>query len=285
MLWARFDCQSPSHPKLIRAGAEAAWLWHASICYSNMHHLNGRIAKDMLGFLYAPLARKTPALARRLCESGLWHDRGDHFEIHDYAVFQEQALKEVHEVKLEAKREYERDRKRLQRGGNATSERTYPVPVVVRDKPVDTLVDSVHASPAPPSRAPAGVPAGAVGTVGSVSMFDSADLKRLFSELRLARGGGTYTQIQHSDYDRAQGAVAWARAENPTDPSAACRASMQKFFAHATGKEADGWPFWAWANDPGRWLAYNPANGNAVDRRRTQADSDSANHPSRKALR
>lgn len=125
MLWARFDCQSPSNPKLIRAGAEAAWLWHASICYSNLHHLDGKISKDLLPALYLPLAKKASKLSKILCQQRLWHDRGDHFEIHDYAVFQEQALKEEHEAKLEAKREYERERKRAQRDKGQS---TKPVP-------------------------------------------------------------------------------------------------------------------------------------------------------------
>ncbi len=276
MMWMRLDCQSPTHPKLIRAGAEACWLWAASICYSNLHHLDGRVDKALLPVVYPPSARRVAALTKVLCDVKLWHDHGSHIEIHDYADFQERALKDEHETLLEAKREYERDRKRQQR-----SVRRPSVSGTVPDTVPSTVPGTV---PECPKVAPAGVRAGAV-RYGTESEFDSSDLKRLFSELRMAAGGGAYVQIQHSDYDRAQGAVAWALAENPTDPSSACRASLKKFFEYATGKEAEGWPFWAWANDPGRWLAYNPANGNAVDRRRSQADAESAAHPSRRALR
>jgi len=178
MLWARFDCQSPSHPKIHRAGAEAAWLWHSSICYSNLHHLNGRLSKDILCLLYAPLAKKTGPLARKLCEVGLWHDRGDHFEIHDYAVFQEQALKEQHEAKLEAKREYERERKRVQRG----------VPDNVPDNDVDRRKKSsgTESGTCPvlaPAGVPARVPAGAVGSDVSVLPSEAEEL----SDFALAR--------------------------------------------------------------------------------------------------
>lgn len=87
--------------------------------------------------------------------------------------------------------------------------------------------------------------------------FDSNGLTRLFSELRHSKGGGKFT-LQRSDYDRAQSAIAWAIQECAEDPAGACKRSLLKFFQHATGKEGDGWPFWAWANDPGKWLAYSP---------------------------
>jgi hypothetical protein len=87
--------------------------------------------------------------------------------------------------------------------------------------------------------------------------FDSRGLEALFSRLRKESGGGTF-RSQRSDYDRAQKAVEWAREETPDDPAAACERSIRKFLTHATGKEGDGWPFWGWANDPGKWLAYTP---------------------------
>jgi hypothetical protein len=71
-----------------------------------------------------PLASKSARLAERLCKVGLWHDRGDHYEIHDYSDYQEAALKESRE----ARREYERDRKRDQRTRNKTDNQQ-----VVRD--------------------------------------------------------------------------------------------------------------------------------------------------------
>lgn len=169
MLWARFDCQSPSNPKLVRAGAEAAWLWHASICYSNLHQLDGRIAKDLLALLYHPLAKKADKLAVKLCELRLWHDRGDHFEIHDYAVFQEEALKSEMELKREAKREYERERKRVQRHPVSQA----PVP----DNDASDSGTNLEDNPGHPSCAHAPTPAGAVGRVGSSSADSSFDLK------------------------------------------------------------------------------------------------------------
>ena len=95
------------------------------------------------------------------------------------------------------------------------------------------------------------------GARDSAAGFDSKTVVRVFSELRKSAGGGSY-RLQHSDYDRAQQVVAWAREENWGDPAGACTQSVGRFLEHARGKEADGWPFWAWANDPGRWYASKP---------------------------
>lgn len=111
MTWVRTDDQAPHHPKLVKAGAEACWLWQCGLCYANAHHLDGLIPKSCLPALYAPLAIKAARLAIRLVDVGLWHDTDGGYLIHDYEHFQGQALKE----EVEARREYERDRKRKQR--------------------------------------------------------------------------------------------------------------------------------------------------------------------------
>jgi hypothetical protein len=89
---------------------------------------------------------------------------------------------------------------------------------------------------------------------------DSKTLEQLFSRMRKAKKGGAF-RVQRSDYDRAQKALEWAHEENPEQPILACEMSIAKFLQHARG-ELDGpkagWPFWAWANDPGKWLALNP---------------------------
>jgi hypothetical protein len=61
--------------------------------------------------LYPPLARKASKLARILCDVRLWHDHGDYYEIHDYEKYQDAAMKD----QVEARRDYERMRKREQR--------------------------------------------------------------------------------------------------------------------------------------------------------------------------
>jgi hypothetical protein len=166
--WVRTDDGCPYHPKMLRAGAEACWLWQAGNCYSNAHRLNGKIGKDLLPVLYPPLGSKAKRLATKLVAVGLWHDRGDHYEIHDYRQYQEQALKEV----VEARREYERERKRKQRSAGHVPDRvpddSSPVPdpcpngtsrapaiparpVPARPSPDGEKGSDSGASPAPPS--------------------------------------------------------------------------------------------------------------------------------------
>lgn len=117
MMWARFDSQMPHHAKVRRAGAEAAMLWVCGICYCNAHSTNGRIDKDMVPGLYLPLLRAAERLALKLCQVGLWADRGAFYEVHDYEQYQGDALKE----EVTARREYERQRKRAQRDARSES--------------------------------------------------------------------------------------------------------------------------------------------------------------------
>jgi len=149
-MWVRTDDKAPHHPKLIRAGAEAAWFWHSGLCYSNAHQLDGRIDKDVLTALYTPLAAKVGKLAAKLVKVGLWHDRGDHYEIHDYKDHQEAALKEV----VEARKEYERDRKREQRRGQKREDVPDNVPDKSGNVP-DPVPPAPRASPVPSRPDPA----------------------------------------------------------------------------------------------------------------------------------
>lgn len=122
-------------------------MWHSSICYSNAHGLNGRIEKDVIGALYPPLNSKAAKLAPILVRVGLWHDRGDYYEIHDYEQYQEQALKES----VEARREYERERKRSQRANAKPGQGNGHVPDNVPDtgEPVPSVTRAFPARPGP----------------------------------------------------------------------------------------------------------------------------------------
>jgi hypothetical protein len=199
-MWVRMDDKVPHHPKLIRAGAEAAWFWQAGICYSNAHQLDGRLGKDILPALYAPLATKANKLARKLVEVGLWHDRGDHYEIHDYIDHQELALKES----VEARREYERDRKRAQRQPGKAGQTPPDVPDNVPDNqgtksdpvPRDTRARPLRVSAPPhpdPSRPEQTRPEEPLAPLGEVRVRDvdpsAAQIQTRFRKLYLARHG------------------------------------------------------------------------------------------------
>ena len=113
MTWVRIDDGAPLHPKLLDAGPEAAWLWTCGLAYCNRNHTDGLIAARHLAALYPgawPEAR-LQELAARLVSVRLWDADGADYRVHDYAHYQEEATREV----VDARRVYERERKRAQR--------------------------------------------------------------------------------------------------------------------------------------------------------------------------
>ena len=114
-MWVRLDCTLASHRKILRVGAEAAWLWVCGLAHANQHTTNGIIHRDALVALY-PSAEWTPAkrrnLVAKLVEAGLWEViDADSWMIHGYAEHQSEAMSEA----VEARREREREKKRAQR--------------------------------------------------------------------------------------------------------------------------------------------------------------------------
>lgn len=106
MTWVKIDDQFPDHPKIERAGPEAAWLYVAGLCYCAQYLTDGRIPKTRVSRLTAfPDGER---LADRLMDAGLWEDAGDDYEVHDYLDFQpsgEEARarkKEISEKRAEA---------------------------------------------------------------------------------------------------------------------------------------------------------------------------------------
>lgn len=82
-LFAKIDVGFFSHPKARAAGKNGRELWLASICYCARQETDGRVPKDVLRILAAE-ADVPASTANRLLSVGAWHDRGDHFEVHDY---------------------------------------------------------------------------------------------------------------------------------------------------------------------------------------------------------
>lgn len=183
MTWVRIDDTAPHHPKMLRAGPDACWLWLSGLCYSNAHRLNGKLSKDLLSALSPAFGNKAKALAAKLVLVGLWHDEGDHYEIHDYHEFQEQALKE----NVDDRREYERERKRQQRQQKKAGHVPDDVPDSPGDKkghvPSVTCADPVPSRPVP-SQDPPLAPQGAAASENS----RTPEPARLMLELESAIG-------------------------------------------------------------------------------------------------
>lgn len=82
MTWAKIDDRFPRHPKVLRAGGDAAWLYVAGLCYANEHLTDGRIPALAVPTL---TDRKRPLeLAEKLVSVRLWERDGEDFLIHDY---------------------------------------------------------------------------------------------------------------------------------------------------------------------------------------------------------
>jgi hypothetical protein len=121
MMWVKLDCTLATHRKMLRAGAEASWLWVCGLAYANQHTTNGVVPREALTALY-PSDDWTPAKRRRLAEKlvevGLWEAVSDQsWEIHGYAEHQGEAMSDA----VEARREREREKKRAQRDREKTS--------------------------------------------------------------------------------------------------------------------------------------------------------------------
>lgn len=88
MSWVRIDDGAPDHPKLLKAGAEACWLWVCGLAYCNRQakKRDGFIPTEKVPALY-PI-RGAMRLADKLVEVGLWERVDGGFLVHDYLEFQ-----------------------------------------------------------------------------------------------------------------------------------------------------------------------------------------------------
>ena len=85
MSWFKLDDQFPHHPKVMRAGPDAAWLFVAGGCYCASHLTDGLIPKCALPTL--SMLRNPEKLAARLVEVGLWIELDDDYEVNDYLEY------------------------------------------------------------------------------------------------------------------------------------------------------------------------------------------------------
>jgi 5-methylcytosine-specific restriction endonuclease McrA len=113
MPWVRLDDQFSDHPKILRAGPLAGWLFVCGLTYCARQLSDGFIPRSMVRRL-ADLDN-AGELAQRLVDAGLWEACGDGFRVHDYLEYNPSAAQVRHE--REGNRERQRafrDRHRLQ---------------------------------------------------------------------------------------------------------------------------------------------------------------------------
>lgn len=81
-MWVRVDDHVPHHPKFIRAGALASWLWLCGNCHCSKYLTDGFIAEAVVkGLGQVTNARKQ---AEVLVTVGLWERCEGGYRVHDY---------------------------------------------------------------------------------------------------------------------------------------------------------------------------------------------------------
>jgi hypothetical protein len=89
MTWVQLDDQIANHPKILKAGPDAAWLWACALAYCQNHLTDGYVPRSALRSLGG--FKNPVGLADRLVEArvrpeghGLFERRGEDYAVHDY---------------------------------------------------------------------------------------------------------------------------------------------------------------------------------------------------------
>jgi hypothetical protein len=169
MAWIKLDDGFPNHPKVVRAGEDAAWLFVSGLCYCGAQLTDGFIPAGMVQRL---TAKKAPErLASRLVEVGLWTAVADGFQVHDYLDWNPpgEEVKEKREATRERVKNW-RTKRRCnsvtppfgnadvtisERGGNAdVTPLPYPSPSEVKSSLPPAGARSGGTGPAAPAHSP-----------------------------------------------------------------------------------------------------------------------------------
>jgi hypothetical protein len=142
------------HPKVIRAGGDAGWLYVCALGWSNKHLTGGFIPAEVVGRLSD---RKAPSkLAQRLVDVGLWDKVDGGYQVHDYDEhnYGAEAKRQAREAKARkaAQARWERERaKKDAASGNAPGN----APSIATGS---AQAEDEQCSAMPPTRAPSPSP-------------------------------------------------------------------------------------------------------------------------------
>lgn len=172
MTWVRLADDFTDHPKVVRAGPLAAWLYVCGLTYANRYATDGFIPGAQVPRLAA--VPDPERLARRLVESTLWEEVEDGYRIHDYGSYQPSSEEIKRERADAARRQSEYRQRRAEARNAARNGVTHaeddalltresqpsratgaPVPGPARPGPVNT---PGYTSPKPPPRAEGAAP-------------------------------------------------------------------------------------------------------------------------------
>jgi hypothetical protein len=79
MSWLKIDDQFPNHPKVVKAGPLAGWLFVCGLAYCGQYLTDGFIPMEQICRL-ADVAN-TQELVKKLCHVGLWDKVDDGYQI------------------------------------------------------------------------------------------------------------------------------------------------------------------------------------------------------------
>jgi len=109
-MWVKLDDHFVDHPKIVKAGPMAGWLFVAGLCYANRFLTNGFIPAEQVGRLLPRVPRLLPTeLAGKLCRSRLWKTakvKGTKgYIVHDFLKYQPSRRQVIRERKKTAERQ------------------------------------------------------------------------------------------------------------------------------------------------------------------------------------
>lgn len=119
-MWSRVDDNIPHHPKFLRAGPVASWLWICGNCYCNRYLTDGFIPSSVVPTLSS--VSRPLSSARVLVSCLLWERVKGGYKVHDFLDHNPTAKS----VKL--KREQDRVRKESERRPNGIQTDTLRIP-------------------------------------------------------------------------------------------------------------------------------------------------------------
>jgi len=167
-MWVRLDDAILDNPKIIAAGPLGFALHVAAITWCGRNLTDGMIPKrrvsQLLDLPSLQVSETTKVrvlhaltaddLAADLVQIGLWHDRGDRYELHDYLVYN------LSKAQVLARRETERNRLRMKRcdpvATNTEPSCAHPVPGPDPDPDPNERKPSLRSGKRKWTRVPAG---------------------------------------------------------------------------------------------------------------------------------
>jgi hypothetical protein len=91
MSWARLDDNIAHHPKILRAGPEAAFFWVLCLTYSQRFLTDGHVPDAALGAVGSWAAARARQLAAKLVQVRLLERCADGYQIHDFLDYNKPA--------------------------------------------------------------------------------------------------------------------------------------------------------------------------------------------------